>query len=245
MARYTDIMRKREENIAELIEIISKKSANFTKPKMILIGGYALRAFVPFSRFTRDCDFVIKKKNGWNLDEIRNWLPKDVVVESFEKKNHYGFMRVMKVFRIDKGVRISLDFMEGQIVGRSEKQVVVIDEKFVENSLSVKIVIGGKKLDVFVPSYEDYFILKVVSSRPSDVRDIVTLVWKNGIPKGLNKRIKEILVYNQIFKENVEKVIIPTVSDKRFLDSWRGTFLTTEFTEDIKMSVLKTLRNLL
>jgi len=41
------------------------------------------------------------------------------------------------------------------------------------------------------------------------------------------------------------KLILYDVSDKRFLDSWKGTFVTTEFTEKTKEEVLKKLKQLL
>jgi hypothetical protein len=67
-------MRMREEEIAKLMGLLSTKSKRFEDPKLILIGGYGLRAFIPFARSTRDCDFAIKKNNGWHLDEVKGWL---------------------------------------------------------------------------------------------------------------------------------------------------------------------------
>ncbi|MBI4739663.1 hypothetical protein HY772_09075, partial [Candidatus Woesearchaeota archaeon] len=88
------------------------------------------------------------------------------------------------------------------------------------------------------------FILKVVSARPSDVRDIAALVLKNGIPDGLGQRIKEILPRPDILAMNIRDVIIPQISHERFVDSWRGTFVTKEFDEECKERVLKELRAL-
>lgn len=64
MARYIEMVKSKEEEIAKLIELLSKKSSGFNNPKLILIGGYALRAFTTLSRTTRDCDLVLPKKNG-------------------------------------------------------------------------------------------------------------------------------------------------------------------------------------
>jgi hypothetical protein len=52
-----------------------------------MIGGYALRAFVPFSRSTRDCDFAMTKRDGWNIDRI-----KDIIFEgkSILRQSNYG-----------------------------------------------------------------------------------------------------------------------------------------------------------
>ena len=64
-------MDKREQEIGELVNYLPQKSKGFTKPKLIVIGGYALRAFVPFSRYSRDCDFVLKE----GLDQVNKWPP--------------------------------------------------------------------------------------------------------------------------------------------------------------------------
>lgn len=245
MAKQIEIMKRREQEIGRLLEFLSKKSAGFKKPKLVLIGGYALRAFVPFSRYTRDCDFALKKENGWALDEIRKWLSKDTNVESLEKRGDYGFLRCVKVF--DKAsIRASLDFMEGKVVGRDEeRQVVVIDEKFVEDSNLVNLKVAEKEVEVFVPTYADYMILKIVSCRRSDVRDIAALIWKNKIPSEIHKRAREMLPNPKVFEENLRKIVIPEISDERFVNSWRGMFLTSEFNDDVKREVIKQIRLLL
>jgi hypothetical protein len=69
------MMKKREKELLEAIQHVFDKTNGFTNPRLILIGGYALRAFIPFSRFTRDCDFITRKKNGWNLDDLKATLP--------------------------------------------------------------------------------------------------------------------------------------------------------------------------
>jgi hypothetical protein len=65
-----------------------------------LIGGYALRVFIPFSRFTRDCDFALMKKNGWNIDKIKEFLSKEYLVEEEQKRNNYGFLRCIKFVKL-------------------------------------------------------------------------------------------------------------------------------------------------
>lgn len=204
-----------------------------------------MRAFVPFSRYTRDCDFVIPKENGWAIDLISRWFPEEVKIEAFEKHETFGYLKVMDILRIQrKTARVSIDFMEGEVRGRTEEQVINIDQKFVENRKSVKLNVGGRDITMFVPDYVDFFILKMVSSRPSDVRDIAALVWKNGIPDNLDKRIREILPIPIVFGKMLKDNIIPDISDKRFVDSWRGTFVTTEFDEKAKEEVLLKIKGL-
>jgi hypothetical protein len=235
-------MNLREEEISTIIEQLSKRTDGFENPKTVLIGGYALRAFTSLSRYTRDCDFVLKKSDGWNLDKIRKLLPKDLTTETFEKKDSYGFLRCIKLLKA--GVKISLDFMEGEVRGRTDEQIFFITQKFLQKSRKVEISIAGKATKVFVPDYTDYLILKLMSARPSDIRDIATLIWKNGIPDNLKEEAKKKLPHPEIIKKNL-KLIQNDISDKRFLDSWKGTFVTTEFTEKTKEEVLKKLNKLL
>ena len=238
-------MKIRENKIGDIIALISKKSIDFTKPKIITIGGYALRAFIPFSRFTRDCDFILRKNRGWNLDQIKDWLPKDVSVEAFKKEQDHGYLRVIKPLGYKrKSIKLAIDFMEGQIRGRTKEEIIQIDDEFIKNSKRAKILIGEKEFNLLVPSFLDYFILKVVSARPSDIRDIAALVWKNDVPSGIKKRIKTILPYPDIFFNNLKNQIIPDISDERFIQSWHGTFISTEFTNKDKNKVIKKLKSL-
>jgi hypothetical protein len=235
-------MNLREGEISKIIEQLSKRTDGFENPKIILIGGYALRAFTSLSRYTRDCDFVLKKSNGWNLDKIQKLLPKDLSIEAFEKRNSYGFLRCIKLLKT--GAKISLDFMEGEVRGRIDEQVFFVTEKFLRKTKKVKIPIAGRMTEIYVPDYTDYLILKFMSARPSDIRDVATLIWKKGIPDNLEEEAKKKLAHPEIVKKNL-KLIQKDISDKRFLDSWKGTFVTTEFTERTKEEVLKELKKLL
>jgi hypothetical protein len=237
-------MNLREEEISKIIEQLSKRTGGFENPKIVLVGGYALRAFTSLSRYTRDCDFVLKKTEGWILDKIQELLPTDLSTEVFEKRNTYGFLRCIKLLRIDgSSAKISIDFMEGEVRGRAEEQIFLVTEKFLQKTKKVKIPIAEKEVEIFVPDYADYLLMKIMSARPSDIRDIATLVWKNDIPDDLKERAKEALVRPEIFEKNMQ-LIIDDISDKRFLDSWKGTFVTTEFTERTKKQVLKELKKL-
>ncbi|MBO3800686.1 MAG: hypothetical protein FGF52_06535 [Candidatus Brockarchaeota archaeon] len=60
------------------------------------------------------------------------------MIETFEKKDVSGYMRCIKLMKIGmRQVRVSLDFMEGEVTGRAEKDVVGIDERF-SNEISEK-----------------------------------------------------------------------------------------------------------
>jgi len=244
LVKHSEIMNPREEEISRILEQLSKQTDGFENPKIVMIDGYALRAFTSLSRYTRDCDFVLKKSEGWNLDKIQKKLPKDLSIEVFEKRNTHGFLRCIKLLKIDgSNAKISIDFMEGEVRGRTEEQIFLVTEKFLQKTKKVKIPIAEKGVEIFVPDYSDYLLMKIMSARPSDIRDIATLVWKKGIPDDLKERAKKALARPEILEKNMQS-IIDDISDKRFLDSWKGTFVTTEFTERTKEQVLKELKKL-
>ena len=125
-----------------------------------------------------------------------------------------------------------------------EKEIILIDEKMIKNRKFVKIPIADDFVKLPVPSYVDYFIMKIVSARPSDIRDIASLILDNGLPKQIQKRIKEILPYPEIFKAKLSRRIIPEIKGKTFLDSWRGAFATTRYMEEDRRKVIRELQEL-
>ncbi|MBI4489514.1 MAG: hypothetical protein HY694_10555 [Deltaproteobacteria bacterium] len=135
MPKYLDLVKGREEEVRGLIEWLSKRTKGFEEPKLVLAGGYGLRAFVPFSRSTRDCDFVLAKGEPWPIDRIHHWLPK-------------------------------------------------------------------------------------------------------------NMSAAKLLPYPDILQKNLRNIIVPEIEDRRFLHSWRGMFITTDFTEETKGEVSRLLREL-
>ncbi len=241
MVKYTELMNLREVEIGKIVRYLSDQTDNFENPKMVLIGGYALRAFTLFSRYTRDCDFVLKKAEDWNMDRVQKLLSKDMSADTCEKRDTHGFMRCIKL--LSAGAKISIDFMEGEVRGRTDEQVFFVTEEFLQKARKVRIAIAQENFEMYVPDYTDYLILKLMSARPSDIRDIATLVWKKGIPVDLKEEAKKTLAHPEIIAKNLS-LIMSDIADKRFLDSWKGTFVTTEFTETAKEKVIKELKKL-
>lgn len=239
MSKHLELLQTREKEVANIIRYIDECSQNFMKPKLVLIGGYAIRAFVPYSRASRDCDFVVSKKEGWNIEIIDEWRKLDVSAEVLEKKETYGFLKWVKSIPFGKHkANVSIDFLEGEVRGRTEKEIVFIDKDFIDKSEAASIKIADQIFNFNVPRYIDYLIMKIVSGRPSDIRDVSTLLWKKGVPSSLDKRVNEILPYPEIFADNIKTKLIPIVSDKRFLYSWKGTYVTKDFNEESRSKVL-------
>jgi len=246
LPKARDLMKRREEEISNSVAFLSERTKGFTDPELMMIGGYALRAFIPFSRFTRDCDFALMKRDGWNVDRIKEILPEGYLVEEEQKRNSYGFLRCIKFVKHDKArVKVSMDFMEGEIRGREKKEIIKIDDVMIKNRVFATIPIANKPIKLPFPRYLDYFIMKVVSARASDIRDIASLICENGIPENLNERVKQILPYPEIFSIKLKERIIPEIKRKTFLDSWRGIFGTTKYNEEDRRKVITELEKLI
>lgn len=242
MPKYLETIKYREEEIGEVIEILEQKSRGFTKPKLILIGGYALRAYIPYSRATRDCDFVVEHSgDSWNIEIIKKWLSSYLSTQTIEIKRNYGYLRMIKPLTQLKNVKISLDIMEGEVSGREKDDVVQLDEKFFEESEKTNIAIGENSPKMYVPSYTDYLVLKLASARPSDIRDIATLLWKKGMPRNIEKRINGLIEKRSLMERKLE-LIVEEISNEHFVDSWRGTFGSRDLGEKERNDVLKVLR---
>jgi len=245
LPKAIDMMRRREKEILRALRHLSAKTGGFSNPKLILIGGYALRAFIKLSRFTRDSDFALKKGDEWTIDRLSGFLPEGFSVEHLEKHGSYGFMRCVKLLEYARAkVKVSLDFMEGEIRGRGPREMILIDDALVKGTRAT-IPVASERVAVLVPSYTDYLIMKIMSARPSDIRDIASLVLECGLPQGIPERIGQILPYPEIIKSKLEESIIPIMRRKTFTDSWRGIFGTTKYTEEDKEKIIELLGELL
>jgi len=231
-----DVMSERELEIGKIIKYLSSKTRGFESPKLVLIGGYALRHYVPFSRYSRDCDFALKE----GLDKIKRMKPPSMTLEAFERKNSSAFMRWAKITAIGgKKVKTGVDLMESEITGRNN-ETFRIDGKFLQNAKKIILTVGIK-CEVFVPDYTDLFLLKIISARPSDIRDMAAMVWKNGVPENLMKRAKEVADPITV-KNKLKNEIIPDISDFLFIHSFRGTFVTKDFGENERKDVVRKLK---
>ncbi len=245
MPKAVDMMKRREQEIRAALLHLSERTEGFTNPRIAVIGGYALRAYIPLSRFTRDCEFVLTKKNGWTMDDLKAMLPQGYLIKEEEKLGSYGFLRCAKRLRMGRAeTKISMDFMEGEIRGRSPSDIIVIDEALMERRKTVAIPLAGEPIRIAVPDYIDYFIMKVVSSRASDIRDVTSLVSENGIPTGLEKRITQILPHAEVFKAKLVQKVLPELEKPTFISSWRGIFGTSKYSESDKQKVTALIKKL-
>jgi len=115
----------------------------------------------------------------------------------------------------------------------------------IKNRAFISIPIAGKPIKLPVPSYVDYFVMKVVSTRASDIRDVASLICEKGTPGNLSERVKQILPYPEIFLIKLKERIIPEIRRETFLNSWGGIFGTTRYNEEDRRRVIAELEKLI
>ncbi len=153
---------------------------------LILIGGYAVRAYTIGYRYTKDMDFIAKG-DIWKLKGFLNSLGYDAT----EKKDILAGRK-----KIDSGY-IDLHISIGRVFDISTgKSYPLTDETF--NVAKLLNVSGyheeGRKLTVKAPvvALEDLMIMKLMTkTREKDWVDIVSLIidqWKNIDLEKLSKR---------------------------------------------------------
>jgi hypothetical protein len=246
MRRAIELMKRCEEEILNTLTTISKRTNEFMNPELMVIGGYALRAYISLSRYTRDCDFALMKKNGWNIDKLKDTLPEGYLIDEIQKHENYGFLKCTKLIKHGKTkIKVSIDFMEGEIRGREPGEIIVIDDNMIKNRIFKSIPIANSSIKLPFPTYVDYFIMKIVSARAIDVRDIASLILENGVPENLSKRIMEILPHPSIFLIKLKNKVLPEIRKSTFINSWRGVFGTSRYSEEDKNRVIAKLEELL
>ncbi len=145
--------------------------------KLVLIGGYAVRAYTSGYRYTKDMDFIAKG-DVWKLKSFLNSLGYAVD----EKKNTLVGRK-----KIDGGY-VDLHISIGKVFDISSGKSYPLNENTFNSAKSLEIsgyYEEGKKITVKAPvvTLEDLIIMKLMTkNREKDLVDIVSLIfdrWKN------------------------------------------------------------------
>jgi|SRR3989344_45298 len=201
----------RENKIFETL----KKLKNFN---FVIIGGYAVNAYV-LPRFSVDCDIVIK--NNKELENIERELFK---LNYYKSKNSeelsYGGIFKRYENKIDKGFLVSMDILIKEVQDRQTNAIFSADWIF-ENS-KIKILQGKtiiEELNVRVINIDALFVMKVLSCRLTDIRDIFLLVGHLENKKWVKEEISKRYSF-----ENRLKKIKNEITSKQFKDNLQGVF---------------------
>lgn len=204
------MIEERERKVLNELKRIPKES-------VILIGAYAVNSYVP-PRFSIDCDLFVCGK----LRRVKKVLREDGFEETWSGKNITPYKG--ESYRFErKNEMISFDLLVKEIMDRNTG--VSISSSLVEKYSKERFTIGRAspiKIKMKIVDPEILFVMKFISCRKQDVRDLFML----SNLKLNNKLICEIIgekCPDDVIKKNAE-YISRMIKDKRFRDSLQGVF---------------------
>jgi len=206
------MLQLREKEIFETLK-------NLNKFKFVIIGGYAVNAYT-LPRFSVDCDIVIKNKE--ELKEIEKTLVNlDYVKEenNKDKTSYYGdFLRLEK--DLGDNIKVSIDILIKEVLDRQTNTTFSADWVF-DNSeirkLRGKTIIEELKLRII--NLDALFVLKFVSCRLTDIRDIFMLAPNIKNKEWIKEEISKKYDFDKLFFKVEEKI-----TSKQFKDSLQGVY---------------------
>ncbi len=205
-------LERREREIFKTLKKI--KEATF-----VVIGGYAVNVYA-LPRFSIDCDIVVKNaKEANKIEKMLSLLGYSKGEESKVKTPYHGeFIRYEKT--LEKEFKVSFDIIIGTVVDRQTGAVLSADWVFEHSSkkeLRGKVV--ADKIDVRVPHVEALIVMKLLSCRNTDMRDIFMMIDKVQNKDIIRKEVSERTDFNKQFKKLKEKI-----TSKEFKNNLQGVF---------------------
>ena len=194
--------------------IIIKTLRKIPRESIVLIGGYAVNAYVP-PRFSIDCDLVVLGSSA----RIESLLKEDGFRKTAEGDvSHGGYVRYEM-----ENVKVSFDLLENSVVDR-DTRIVFEGELFRKHSAE-RTTVGRSvptRIKMRIVDPELLFAMKFVSARRQDVRDMFMLAGAD-----LNWDVVTELVSAKCDRKLLEKrshSITQDVRSASFRDSLHGPF---------------------
>ncbi len=206
----------------DLLQIREREIFNTLKElkglKLVIIGGYAVNAYT-LPRFSIDCDIVIKDDN--ELSKISSKLKALGYTRKSEKTElpyHGKFERFEKEIKTD--FKVSVDILAGDVFDRQTN--ASFSSEWIFKNSSIKMLRGktiSEKLKIRIINADALFVMKAISCRASDIRDVFMLA-----PHLQNKEwIKEEVSKRHDFNDRLSK-IREKINSKQFRDGLQGVF---------------------
>ena len=194
--------------------IIIKTLQKLSREDVVLIGGYAVNAYVP-PRFSIDCDLVVLGSSS----KLESLLKKDGFRKTAEGDVSYGeYVRYET-----KNVKVSFDLLENSVVDR-DTRIVFEGELFKKHSAE-RTTVGRSvptRIKMRIADPELLFAMKFVSARRQDVRDMFMLAGAN-LDWDLVTELLSAKCDRKLMGER-SHAIMRDVKSKTFRDSLHGPF---------------------
>jgi len=206
------MLQLREKEIFETLKRMSKF-------KFVIIGGYAVNAYT-FPRFSVDCDIVVKDKK--ELKEIEEVLLNFGYVKeenNKDKTSYYGaFLRLEK--DLGDNIKVSIDILIKEVLDRQTD--ATFSAEWIFDNSEIKILRGKtitEELKLRIINLDALFVLKFVSCRLTDIRDIFMLAPNIKNKEWIKKEISKKYDFNKLFIKIKDKI-----TSKQFKDSFQGVY---------------------
>ncbi|MBI4043424.1 MAG: hypothetical protein HY393_01295 [Candidatus Diapherotrites archaeon] len=206
-----DALQIREKEIFETLRALKGHS-------FVVIGGYAVNAYT-LPRFSVDCDVAVQDKSkaravgsflaerGYSRKEIPKTPSPYANFERFEKEleNHFN---------------VSMDILIGGVLDRQTGMVFAFDWIFDHSKMRL---LKGKtimeELTIRIIDLDALFVMKFISARSTDIRDIFMLAPNLKDKKWVQNEISIRCDLRNRFERVKEKV-----SSKSFKDGLQGVY---------------------
>lgn len=218
---------ERENEIFDILD-----SFNKAKLKYVLIGGYAVSAYM--RRFSVDADICIDKNDLPSFKEIL-------------KTKHFELVKRRDLGDIYKGsfecyakkvkLPVTVDLMIGSIVSRQTNASVSFG-KLYKNSAVKKIIGIEKTISARIPAKEILIALKINSARLTDARDIVALC--QNVDFGI---VAEFMDKNKEVQDNLNN-LLSYFKSYNFKDAFKGVFSIEKLPKGNIENAIKLIENL-
>ncbi len=203
------MLQLREKEIFETLKRIKKFD-------FVVIGGYAVNAYA-LPRFSVDCDIVIMEKNKAIQKSLQEQGYKLIEAEKVNTPYKGEFLRYEK--KIGE-IEVAIDILVKEILDRQTNTTFTADWIFKNSSLRL---LKGKtiteELKLRIIDIDALIVIKFISCRNTDIRDIFMLMPKAKIKDWIKEEISK----KYDFKERFSKVKDKITSSK-FKDDLQGVY---------------------
>ncbi len=205
-----DQLQVRERQIFETL----KKLQGF---RFVIIGGYAVNAYT-LPRFSVDCDIVIEDKVELNKIE-KALLEFEYKKKALPKTNNFvNFARYEK--KLADYFLVSFDVLIGEVFDRQTKVSVSADWVFKNSeirSLKGKTIV--EELKVRIINIDALFVMKMISCRSTDIRDIFMIAMYIKDKLWIKAEISSRYDFDNRFRKVEQKI-----TSKQFRNGLQGIY---------------------
>lgn len=205
-----EMLQLREQEVFNALKRIKKYG-------FVVIGGYAANAYA-LPRFSVDCDIVVDNKK--EAERIAKELEKAGYKKEEAKNAYYGGNFLVYKKELANNFKVSIDIFIEEIIDRQtnasfsaewafrNSYVTALKGKTIAEQLSLRII----KIDALI-------VMKIISCRSTDIRDVFMLIPKANDPGWVKEEISKRCNLNERLN-----LLRKTVISSQFKDNLQGVY---------------------